>query len=120
MILIEAKENSPYILLEPSEHYMIVKGNSFMTNPSQFYSAINNWISTYTVPTGEQFRIELTMGYYNTTSIQIINLLFKTLHKNNPHKIKLKIFIDKEEEDLIECAGSLTFNTGLVPQIELF
>lgn len=120
MILIEAKENSPYILLDPSKNFMIIKGNSFMANPSQFYSAINTWMAGYKVPAGEEFNIDLTMGYYNTSSIQIINLFFKTLNQNNKDKIKLKIFIDKEEEDLVESAGTLTFNTGITPKVELF
>lgn len=120
MILIEAKENSPYILLDPSRHFMIIKGNSFMANPSQFYSAINTWMSSYRVPDGEVFNIDVTMGYYNTSSIQIMNLFLKSINNNNKEKIKLKFFIDKEEEDLQESANSLVFNTGIIPVIELY
>lgn len=120
MILIEAKENSPYILLDPSKHFMIVKGNSFMANPSQFYSSINAWMSGYHVPDGEDFHIDITMGYYNTSSIQIFNLFLKTLHANNKEKIKLKFYIDQEEEDLQESANSLTFNTGIKPIFEFY
>lgn len=105
MILIEAKENSPYVFLDPPNHCMIIKGNSFMANPSQFYSTINMWMAGYRVPEEENFTIELTMGYYNTSSIQIINLFLKTLYQNNKGKIKVKIYIDKEEEDLVESAG---------------
>ena len=120
MILIEARENSPYICLDPAQHYMIMKGNSFMANPSQFYSSLNTWLTSYRVPDGETFRIDITMGYYNTSSIQIMNLFLKTLNQNNPNKIALKFFIDKEEEDLAESANTLVFNTGLTPVMELF
>lgn len=120
MILIESKENSPYILLDPSKHFMIIKGNSFMANPSQFYNSINTWMSTYKMPDTESFNIDITMGYYNTSSIQIINLFLKTLNANNPGKIQLKFYIDREEEDLQESANSLVFNTGIKPLIELY
>ncbi len=120
MILIEAKENAPYILLDPTKHFMIVKGNSFMANPSQFYSSINSWMAGYRVPEGEEFRIEINMGYYNTASIQIFNLFLKTLHANNKDKIKLKFYIDQEEEDLQETANSLAFNTGIKPILEIY
>jgi len=120
MILIEARENSPYICLDPSQHYMIMKGNSFMANPSQFYSSLNTWLLGYRVPDGEMFRIDITMGYYNTSSIQIMNLFLKTINQNNPGTVNLKFFIDKEEEDLAESANTLVFNTGLTPTIELF
>lgn len=120
MILIEAKENSPYILLDPAKHFMIMKGNSFMANPSQFYSSLNTWMNSYKVPENEEFRIEITMGYYNTSSIQIMNLFLKTLYSNNKGKIKLKFYIDREEEELQESANSLVFNTGISPESELF
>lgn len=120
MILIEAKENSPYIFLDPSKNFMIIKGNSYMANPSQFYMAINSWMAGYRVPEGEFFNIDLTMGYYNTSSIQIINLFFKTLNSNNKGKIVLKVFVDKDEEDLVESANTLVFNTEITPKIELY
>lgn len=120
MILIEARENSPYILLDPTKHFIIMKGNSFMANPSQFYYSLNTWMNNYTVPNGETFHIEVTMGYYNTSSIQIMNLFLKTLNANNKGKIKLKFYIDKEEEELQETANSLVFNTGITPQFELY
>lgn len=120
MILIEAKENSPYILLDPSKHFMIMKGNSFMANPSQFYGSINSWMNGYLVPEKEVFTIEITMGYYNTSSIQIMNLFLKTIHTNNKGKVKLKFYIDKEEEELQESANSLTFNTGIIPAVEFY
>ena len=91
-----------------------------MANPSQFYSSLNKWMASYRVPDGEKFRIDITMGYYNTSSIQIMNLFLKTLNQNNPNKIALKFFIDKEEEDLAESANTLVFNTGLTPVMELF
>lgn len=120
MILIEAKENSPYILLDPAKNFMIMKGNSFMANPSQFYNSINTWMQSYRVSEREVFQIEITMGYYNTSSIQIMNLFLKTLNSLNPGKIKLKFYIDREEEELQESANSLVFNTGITPQSELF
>lgn len=120
MILIEAKENAPYILLDPSKHFMIMKGNSFMANPSQFYGSINSWMIGYNVPDQEMFAIEITMGYYNTSSIQIMNLFLKTIHANNKGKVKLKFYIDREEEELQETANSLTFNTGITPVIEFY
>lgn len=120
MILIEAKESSPYIEVNNNGTALTIKGNSFMPNPSQFYHILNTWVATYKTPEGKDLKIEVTMGYYNTSSIQIMNLLLKTLNTNSKGKIKLTFLIDKEEDDLEDTALSLAFNTGIEPTIKFY
>jgi hypothetical protein len=114
MISIEQGESSPLVNIDTEKNLMVLKGNSFTSNPVQFYNSVINWGKTYIVQGNAVFRIEITMGYYSTSNIQLLNLFFKSLHSNNKGKVELTFFLNtEEEEDLDETILSLTFNTGL-------
>lgn len=114
MINLEQGESSPYLLIDPINLKMILKGNSFVSNPHQLYSEMVNWAKDFKAPPEKYFYIEITTGYYSTSNIQLFNLFLKTLNLNNPGQIDLKFFIiEDEEEDLEETILSLVFNTGI-------
>jgi len=114
MIVIEQGESTPYVKVDPENYSFILKGNSFITNPHQFYAPVNDWGKTYIVKDGHILHVEITMGYYSTSNIQYLNLFFKTLINNNKGKIEVTFYLDEEEEeDLEETMLSLIFNTGL-------
>ena len=114
MIVIEQGESTPYIKIDPENYSFIIKGNSFVTNPHQFYSAVNEWGKSLNIEDARTLNIEITMGYYSTSNIQFLNLFFKTLINNNKDKVELSFFLEEEEEeDLEETMLSLIFNTGI-------
>lgn len=114
MISIEQGESSPYIRVDTANLKMTIKGNSFVSNPHQLYNEVINWGKNYKVPVGLTFTIEITMGYYSTSNIQLLNLFFKNLNLNNPGQIDISFLIlEDEEEDLEETILSLVFNTGI-------
>ncbi len=119
-IIIDAKENSPYMMVDAENYNLTIKGNSYMTNPSQFYHFLSGVMNNIKVPESKMFEINITMGYYNTSSIQIINIILKTLCTANEGKVKISFFIDKEEDELLETAMSLAFNTNVKPIIEYY
>ncbi len=119
MITINQGESSSYVLINSVEHKMLLKGNSFVSNPNVFYKAITEWGERFKVEAGRKFEIEITMGYFSTSNIQFFNALFKTLNKNNKDKIHITFLLDKdEEEDLEETIYSLVFNTGIPEKIQ--
>jgi hypothetical protein len=114
MITLEQGESSPYLLIDTTNLKMILKGNSFVSNPQQLYHDMVSWVKSFKVPATQLFSVEITMGYYSTSNIQLLNLFLKTLHLNNPGQVDLKFFIlEDEEEDLEETVLSLIFNTGI-------
>ena len=116
-IEIAAGENSPYILMDSENYTLTIKGNSYMSGPSQYYHRLSSWIQNVKIPKGKTFNINITMGYYNTTSIQIINIVLKTICSNNSGRVIINFMIDKEEDELTETALALAQNTKTKPNI---
>lgn len=115
MIEIAEGEKSPYVLVKPEENKMIIKGNSFMANPPSFYEKIMQWSQSFksSVP----FNVEITVGFYNTSTLKIMNMLLKTLSSNNEGKLNITLFVEEEDEDQINTASTITFNIGIQPKI---
>ena len=116
-IEIAAGENSPLILMDSQKRILTINGNSYMSGPSQFYHRLSSWAQNLKIPMSKCFEINITMGYYNTTSIQIINIMLKTICLNNPGKVNINFMIDKEEDELTETALALVQNTKVKPNI---
>lgn len=115
MITIEQGDSSPYVKLNPDNYSLVIRGNSFVSNPGQFYKEVMDWGKSLHLPAGAQLKVEISMGYYSTSNIQLLNLLFKTIISNN-HKnaVDVLFFVSREdEEDLEETMLSLIFNTGI-------
>jgi hypothetical protein len=119
MITIEQGESSPYVFVDTLENKMILNGNSFVSNPNVFYEELINWGKTVKAQEGKSILVEIKIGYYSTSNIQLFNLFFKTLHANNPDRVEVVFFLEKEEEeDLDETILSLVFNTGITHKIK--
>lgn len=117
MIVIEAGEKSPYILINATDNKFIIKGNSFMANPPTFYKEVLEWSSAHKVAEGSELVIEITVGFYNTSTLKIMNMLLRNLVSNNVGKVNLTLFVEEEDEDLISTASTITFNIGVEPKI---
>lgn len=114
MIIIEQGDSSPYVKIDENENTMLLRGNSFSANPKQLFAEVLDWGRDFKVADDNIFKIEVTVGYYSTSHIQLLNLFLKTLNANNPGKIEVTFIVDQEdEEDLDEVMLSLTFNTGI-------
>lgn len=114
MIKIEQGESSPYIEVDSDKGHLIIRGDSFVSNPQQLYAAVVHWGNNYLVPEGSTLNVEITIGYYSTSNIQLLNILFKSLNRNNPDKVSLTFYLNsEEEEDLEETMVSLVYNTSL-------
>jgi hypothetical protein len=115
MIEIAEGEKSPYVLVKPEENKMIIKGNSFMANPPSFFEKILQWSQGF--KSSGPFNVEVTVGFYNTSTLKIMNMLLKTISSNNPGKVNITLFVEDEDEDQINTASTITFNIGVQPKI---
>lgn len=115
MIEIAEGEKSPYVLVKPEENKMIIKGNSFMANPPSFFEKVLQWSQNF--KSSDTFNIEVTVGFYNTSTLKIMNMLLKTISANNPGKVNITLFVEDEDEDQINTASTITFNIGVQPKI---
>ena len=117
MIEIKEGEKSPYILVKPEENKFIMKGNSFMANPPSFFEKILEWSNQYRVGAGATLTIEITVGFYNTSTLKIMNMLLKNLVSNNSGKVNLVLFVEEDDEDQINTASTISFSVGMEPKI---
>lgn len=117
MIVIEAGEKSPYVLVDDKENKFVIKGNSFMSNPPTFYKDVLDWSNIYKVADGSELMIEITVGFYNTSTLKIMNMLLRNLITNNSGKINLTLLVEEDDEDLASTASTITFNVGMEPKI---
>ena len=114
MIRIDQKESSPLVEVNPEACSVYIKGDSFVSNPHLVYAPLVNWGNSFIVPEGKVLKIDIVLGYYSTSNIQLLNVLFKTINRNNPGKLNLTFYLnEEEEEDLEETILSLMFNTGV-------
>jgi hypothetical protein len=120
MINIPETQNSPEVILDPEKNFLSIAGNSYLVDPARFYKLLFGWGENFKCPDGKTFNIKVKLGYYSTSSIQMLNYFFKTLSNRNPGKINIRFLVDKEDEDLLETSKALVYNTGLKPEIEKY
>ena len=120
MIEIQAGEKSPYILVKPEENKFIIKGNSFMANPPTFFDKILEWSHQYRAASGSMLNIEITVGFYNTSTLKIMNMMLKSLISNNPGHVNLTLLVEEDDEDQINTASTISFYVGLEPKIVFY
>ncbi len=117
MIVIEAGEKSPYIMIDSTNNKVVIKGNSFMANPPSFYKEISEWSTVHKVQDGSKLLVEITVGFYNTSTLKIMNILLRNLVSANPGKVDMTLFVEEEDEDLLATAQTISFNIGIEPKI---
>jgi hypothetical protein len=115
MIEIAEGEKSPYILVKPEENKVVIKGNSFMSNPPSFFEKVLEWSQSY--KTSATLNVEITVGFYNTSTLKIMNMMLKSICTNNEGKVNITLFVEEEDEDQINTASTITFNVGVEPKI---
>ncbi len=115
MIEILEGEKSPYVLVNAEENKMIMKGNSFMANPSVFFEKVLEWSRSFKATS--MFNIDITVGFYNTSTLKIMNMILKSICSSNEGKVSITMHVEEEDEDQINTATTIAFNVGVEPKI---
>ncbi len=79
--MLEASEDSPYVLMDYEEGKIIIKGRSFMEDTLPFQEAIIDWFRTYISFSNKPFTIELELEYLNSSSHQMLLFIIAELNK---------------------------------------
>lgn len=76
-IYLDAKEDTPKVILDPSEGKFEISGRSLPEDATIFYNQIHTWISSYVTAPNPETQFHFNLEYFNSTSLkQIIKLLF--------------------------------------------
>src|SRR4030042_5719067 len=96
-------KTSPEIILSP-EGLVQIKGRSIHENVSEFYEAVEKWVSEYVRIPAEITCVDMNLEYFNSASAKVfIHLLEKIKHvslKNG--KYVFNWYYEEGDEDILE------------------
>ncbi len=105
LLLLEQKNNTPYIKLDGVSGVMEFKGRSTPENSVEFYSPVQDWLDQYVNNPLPKTVVNVHFEYFNTSSSKCILDLFKKLaqlHKNG-FGLQINWYYEDEDEDMQEA-----------------
>jgi hypothetical protein len=76
----EQTKSTPWIRLDPQEHILEIKGESYPENSASFYSPMLEWLENYLKELdGAQVRVEMELIYFNSSSSKVLMNFFDML-----------------------------------------
>jgi hypothetical protein len=104
-LIIEATDETPKIVLNPSENKFIFSGKSLPEDVASFYSPVLEWLEKYVESPQSDTTIEFRMEYFNTASSKIVlDILMKLeeIHLKG-NKLLIKWFYKSNDVDMKEA-----------------
>lgn len=104
-VLIEPRQNSPYINYDPRKNVLFIKGNSYDSSVLPLYHDIyENIDSHYLIK--DELNVYLYLNKINTLTIKALFDLFKRLRKHqfNQKSVKVTWFCDIANDGMLESA----------------
>jgi hypothetical protein len=103
-VLINAKEYTPKIILNPEKGIIEFEGQSFPEDSTGFYQPILKWIEEYIASPNKETTVNIRFSYYNTSSakklIELIHLIVKIKGSNPHYSLKINWFYEKDDDDM--------------------
>ena len=107
---------TPYLLLDPQNKTILIKGRSIPENSVQFYApvlqALDNWIAE---KIKDKITVSIQLEYFNTSSSKRILDIFKKLQEL--HKLGAQVDItwiyEKDDEDMMEAGQDYQTIVGI-------
>ncbi len=81
ILMLEATEDSPYVLMDYQQCKVIIKGRSFMEDTLPFQEAIIDWLRTHISFSKRPLAVELELEYINSSSHQMFLFFIAELNK---------------------------------------
>lgn len=104
-LLIDKTQDTPEIILDPSQKHFWFTGNSIPENTKKFFDPVFLWIENYVASPNDETIVNFKMVYFNTSSTKSlldIMILFKELAKKNKSLI-INWYFPEEDEDMYEA-----------------
>lgn len=103
--IIEATDETPKIVLSPSENVFHFSGKSLPEDVASFYSPVISWLDKYIENRNPETIVEFRMDYFNTASSKILlDILFKLEEiSNQGDKLLIKWYAKENDPDMKEA-----------------
>jgi hypothetical protein len=104
-IKLEGKEDTPRIILDPTNDIFEISGRSLPEDAALFYEPIIEWLRRYSETAKTEISFHFKLNYFNTASSKLLLDLLMILEEmaNNGTKVFIKWFYDEEDEDMLEA-----------------
>ncbi|KPA18152.1 Fe-S oxidoreductase [Candidatus Magnetomorum sp. HK-1] len=117
---ISKTKTTPEINFNNSTHELVIKGESYPENTSEFYAPVFEWLDNYLESiTGQSVVVNIELMYFNSSSSKVLMDLFDMLEENvqEGKNITVNWRYDEENEmaveygeDFMEDLEALPFN----------
>jgi len=98
-IKIEASQNSPTVILDPTKGKIKIAGESYPENTFDFYQPILAWLYEYFDKPQKITTIDLNLFYFNSSTVQVLFEIFDIFQENRD-KTKLIINWHYDKDDI--------------------
>ncbi len=104
-LIIEATDDTPKVVLDPSNNNFEFSGKSLPEDVTTFYGPIMDWLDEYASSPNDKIVVIFNLVYFNTASSKLIlDILFKLeeiFDKGND--ISIEWHYQEEDEDMEEA-----------------
>ncbi len=104
-LIIEATDDTPKVVLDPSNNEFEFSGKSLPEDVTTFYSPIMDWLDGYAEDSNDKTVVIFNLVYFNTASSKLIlDILFKLEEIfDDGNDISIEWHYQEEDEDMEEA-----------------
>jgi len=104
-LIIEATDDTPKVVLDPSNNNFEFSGKSLPEDVTTFYGPIMEWLDEYTSSPNDKTIVKFNLVYFNTASSKLIlDILFKLEEIfDEGNDISIEWHYQEEDEDMEEA-----------------
>ena len=104
-LIIEATDDTPKVVLDPSNNNFEFSGKSLPEDVTTFYGPVMDWLDGYAEATNPKTVVKFNLVYFNTASSKLIlDILFKLEEIfDDGNDISVEWHYQEEDEDMEEA-----------------
>ncbi len=104
-LIIEATDDTPKVVLDPSNNNFEFSGKSLPEDVTTFYGPIMEWLDGYASSPNDKTIVKFNLVYFNTASSKLIlDILFKLEEIfDEGNEIAIEWHYQEEDEDMEEA-----------------
>ncbi len=97
--------STPYILIDEAESYMVISGESFPENVSEFYKDVIQWLSNYLDRNFSKLTVDFELVYFNSSTSKLLMNVFDLLETavSNGKFIVVNWIYNADNDIIKEC-----------------
>jgi len=101
---IKRKEDTPYVFMDADEGFIKIKGKSFPSDITGFYTPILEWLERYKNEGEKELNVNFLLDYFNTASSKIFLDFFYKLEEIDQlgKKIIINWYYPEDDDEILD------------------